>query len=214
MITKHSATCELTHFVGDAGQEFTEQEWYEFCEARLRLISPYFKDNTMSNLGQAPCIKVGNHLSELGSFTKVQVGEDLTGAVQVQGIFALGRTLKDSEARFADGHSWIYGVERRAATWVLCKVHFRGSEGHKGRGQQYPKEIAELSHVSLVEMCQTAGVHPKQVFEMLGIEVERWYGAVTRRYNEIMSLAQVINAQDVVLMARMSEVDQEGIAEL
>ncbi len=203
-ITRYVGASHLMDFVGDAGQVFTDEQWYEFCEARLRLIGPFFKDHTMSSLGRVHCIELEGRFTELGSFTKVQVGEDLVGAASVQGIFARGETVKDSEARFSDGHTWVYGVDRRTCTWTLCKVFFHGGEGHKGRGQHHPKEIAELSQVGLAEMCQSARVHPKDVFELLGQAVMGWLQAKTKQYNEALGLAQLISAEDMVLMARMS----------
>lgn len=216
-ITTNSAAWHLTSFVGDSGQEFTDQQWYDFCSARLNLMRPYLSEQTLPTLSKVECVRVESHKSELGSVQRAAWRmtppdvflEEATNAEQIQGIFGVGATKFWNDKQHPDGHTWIYGVERRSSTWVLAKVSFKGSDGWKGRGQQYPQHF-ELASVGISEMCETAGVHPQQVFEMLGIEVQRWYAAATKRYSEMTNLAHLVSAENLILKARMTETDEEG----
>lgn len=212
-ITTNSAAWHLTSFVGDSGQEFTDQQWYGFCGARLNLIRPYLSEQTLPTLAKVECVQVEFHKSELQRIERRLPDErDFSGADYsdlIQGIFGVGATELYTEGRHPDGHTWIYGVERRSSTWVLAKVVFHVGEGYKGRGQQYPQHF-KLNEVGIEEMCETAGVHPKQVFLMLGIEVQRWYAAATKRYSEMTNLAHLISSEDLILKARMTETDEEG----
>ncbi len=212
-ITTNSAAWHLTSFVSDSGQEFTDQQWYEFCEARLNLIRPYLSEQTLPTLAKVEGVQVENRKSELGRIERRFVTELVDNGADysdlIQGIFGVGATEFESERRYADGHTWVYGVERRSACWVLAKVFFRGSEGWKGRGQQFAQSF-ELAEVGIEEMCQIAQVHPKQVFTLLGIEVQRWYAAATRRYSDMTNLAHLVSAEDLILKARMTETDEEG----
>lgn len=215
-ITTNSAAWHLTNFVGDSGQEFTSEQWHGFCEARLNLLRPYLDEQTLPTLAKVECVQVENHKSELGYVHRApwkmefpdNFLEGSSLAEQIQGIFGVGATKFWNDKQHPDGHTWIYGVERRSGCWVLAKVAFKGSDGWKGRGQQHPQHF-ELTSVGIAEMCEAAGVHPRQVFEMLGIEVQRWYGTATRRYNEMTNLTHLVSAEDLVLMARMTGLDQE-----
>lgn len=211
-ITTNSASWHLTSFVCDSGQEFTEQQWYEFCEARLSLIRPYLSEQTLPTLAKVECVQVGFRKSELHRIVRrVPDEKDYSGADYsdlIQGVFGVGSTELETKRKFSNGHTWVYGVERRSGSWALAKIWFRGDEGWKGRGQQYP-QFFYLTEVGIEEMCETAQVHPRQVFEMLGMEVQRWFAATTRRYNDMTNLVHLVSAEDLILRARMSGVDAE-----
>lgn len=215
-ITTSSAAWHLTSFVSDSGQEFTEEQWYDFCSARLNLIRPHLSEHTLSTLSKVECVQVATHKSELHRIERrfatelVDNGADYSDLIQ--GIFGVGATELETKWPYSDGITWIYGVERRSGCWVLAKVWFRGGEGWKARGQQYPQHF-ELTEVGIEDMCETARVHPKQVFELLGQQVGLWFGAATRRYNEMTNLAHLVSAEDLILKARMTELDEEGAEE-
>ena len=183
----------------------TEEEWIEIINARVEKLKRHLDSMTLGKISDVKCLR-----SEISSWHELSYDqpevESETFTLDSQGIFSFSYRSRVTEKGTGfrkgyaggtdspDGYSYMWGLTRKAATWVLIRVEWQGEAGYKERGHERAKKVV-IREATLPEIVENAKVTYKEIWSHLGEVVIQWMAHRHNLYMQVFQLATAIVAE-------------------